>query len=145
MLAHAAKSRFGVDVRRFIPLQIVLVLVATAIVAATVALVWPRADHVSYRNSGRIPVGMGRQEVYPILGPPGNYTTGPMTPWFGEADEGTVPPNCVVDECWKGNIGIVDLFFTPQGTVAAKRYRWHGPENSDFTSFLRRFVDDIQT
>jgi hypothetical protein len=113
------------------------------LVVAAIVL-WPRADGVSYRNYQRIEMGMSREQVYAILDPPGDYTTGPMTAWFGMAGWGDPPPHSV-RELWDGHIGILDVYFTPEGVVAAKEYRWHGPKDFDPASLIRRLVDDLVT
>jgi hypothetical protein len=51
------------------------------IVAAAVAL-RSRQDRITLENYRRIRVGMSRTEVEAILGPPGNYSTGPK-PLYG--------------------------------------------------------------
>jgi hypothetical protein len=58
-----------------------MVLTAGLALAAigTFAL-WPsRAARLTHENVERIHVGMNRAEVEAILGPPGDYTTGPLT------------------------------------------------------------------
>jgi len=49
---------------------------AVLIVAGAFALS-PRVDPVTEENFGRVQDGMSRAEVEAILGPPGDYTTGP--------------------------------------------------------------------
>jgi hypothetical protein len=39
---------------------------------------WPRPNRVTEENCDRIREGMSREEVEAILGPPGDYTTGPV-------------------------------------------------------------------
>jgi hypothetical protein len=51
---------------------------AVVAVAASFAL-WPRPDRVTRENYDRVKKGMSRTEVEAILGPPGDYSTGPLT------------------------------------------------------------------
>ncbi len=51
-------------------------LLATAGLVLTLAgafALWPRADRITQKNCDRIREGMSQQEVYAILGPPGDY------------------------------------------------------------------------
>jgi hypothetical protein len=55
-------------------------LAGLTVVAAGVAVVWPRPpSRITRENFDRIPTGMSRAEVEAILGPPGDYRTGPTT------------------------------------------------------------------
>jgi hypothetical protein len=36
-------------------------------------LLWPHPDHITRANSDRIREGMSREELYALLGPPGDY------------------------------------------------------------------------
>jgi hypothetical protein len=49
------------------------------VVAAGVVVLWPRQDRITQKNFALIHVGMTRADVEAILGPPGDYTTGPLT------------------------------------------------------------------
>ncbi len=54
-------------------------LAGLAVLIAVVAVVlWPREDRVTRKNCDRIHEGMTRTEVEAILGPPGDYSTGPL-------------------------------------------------------------------
>ena len=48
------------------------------LVAAGAFVLWPRPDRITRANYDRIRMGMSRAEVEAILGPPGDYTTGPV-------------------------------------------------------------------
>jgi hypothetical protein len=48
------------------------------LVAVGVFVLWPRPDRITRENCDRIRKGMSRAEVYAILGPPGDYGTGPV-------------------------------------------------------------------
>jgi hypothetical protein len=57
---------------------LLVVLAALAVlVAAGVVVLWPRADRITEENCGRIHEGMTPTEVEAILGPPGDYRSGP--------------------------------------------------------------------
>jgi hypothetical protein len=52
-------------------------LVALALLAVCASVLWPRPGRITLENLHRIHEGMTRVEVEAILGPPGDYTTGP--------------------------------------------------------------------
>jgi hypothetical protein len=55
--------------------------VAAGLVALLVVgtfLLWPRSDRITEESFARIQKGMTRRQVEAILGPPGDYTTGPV-------------------------------------------------------------------
>jgi hypothetical protein len=53
-------------------------LAMLALLAAGAFALWPRPDRVTRENVHRISEGMTRAEVEAILGPPGDYSTGPL-------------------------------------------------------------------
>jgi hypothetical protein len=56
-----------------------LALVGLAVVAGVAAFaLWPQPNRITRENCARIRKGMSRAEVEAILGPPGDYTSGPM-------------------------------------------------------------------
>jgi hypothetical protein len=58
----------------------------TVVVAAGAVVLWPRpSSRITKENFDRIQTGMSREEVVAILGPPGDYTTGPF-----QTDHGVV-------------------------------------------------------
>jgi hypothetical protein len=65
-------------------LLVALAGLAVVVGAGTVVL-WPRADRITLENFDRIKKGMRRAEVEAILGPPGDYTTGPTETTFLES------------------------------------------------------------
>jgi hypothetical protein len=48
-----------------------------AMVAAGVVVLWPPQNRITQENFDRVREGMSRAEVEAILGPPGDYSTGP--------------------------------------------------------------------
>jgi hypothetical protein len=61
------------------------------LVAVGVVVLWPGPDRITRANFQRIKQGMRRAEVEAILGPPGDYRTGPMDMFqieFGSDFEG---------------------------------------------------------
>jgi hypothetical protein len=87
----------------------------TVLVAAGAFILWPRPDRITRENFDRIREGMNREEVYAILGPPGDYRTGPAKyervilmnddlDWTGEP---IVRPGCV----WISERALVDVQF----------------------------------
>jgi len=68
--------------------KLLMALMGLVVVAAGVAVLWPRQDRITQENFALIHVGMSRANVVAILGPPGDYTTGPtifgihrLSPW----------------------------------------------------------------
>jgi hypothetical protein len=60
--------------------KLLVVLAGLAVVVAVgVVVLWPRADRVTRENFDCIRKGMTPQEVEGLLGPPGDYSTGPTT------------------------------------------------------------------
>jgi hypothetical protein len=58
--------------------KVLVALAGLAVVVAVGAFVfWPRPLRIAHENFERIKVGMTRAEVEVILGPPGDYKTGP--------------------------------------------------------------------
>jgi hypothetical protein len=49
-----------------------------ALLTAGAFVAWPRPDRITRENFDRIQLEMGQAEVEAILGPPGDYTTGPV-------------------------------------------------------------------
>ena len=43
-------------------------------------MAWPRPDRITRENFDRVTTGMSRSEVEAILGPPGDYRSGPTVP-----------------------------------------------------------------
>jgi hypothetical protein len=84
------------------------------VVATGVVVLWPRQDRITQKNFALILVGMSRADVEVILGPPGDYTTGPLTvggsftisPWHVNAtrlypnDENGTPYDWLTDTGW---------------------------------------------
>jgi hypothetical protein len=61
--------------------KLVTAVVLVVVVAVGVFVLWPRTDRIIRENFDRIQPGMSLAEVEVILGPPGDYTTGPIDPW----------------------------------------------------------------
>jgi hypothetical protein len=85
----------------------------------------PRTDRITLENFRRIEKGMSRAEVCGILGPPGDYTTGPLEfvgpgelrPWY--------PPLTVVNDAredWGWDEKTVSVTFDKSGGVSCAMY-----------------------
>jgi hypothetical protein len=100
-------------------------------------VLWPQPERVTRENFARIHKGMTRAEVVAILGPPGDYRTGPAVPVQGVWDEGDQndeggrprPQGFVLiggaAEVWGENVWCNDtltaiLNFTPESKVLGK-------------------------
>jgi hypothetical protein len=88
------------------------------LVAVAAFVLWPRPDRVTRENFDRVKGGMTRAEVKAILGPPGDYATGPtIENPFGPGEHSgdlTLPS----DLMWKTDSMIVRLCFDDAGQVA---------------------------
>jgi hypothetical protein len=100
--------------------------------AAGVVVWWPRADRITQENYDRIRPGMSRAEVEAILGPAGDYRSGP-TIWVAGISTnclvvGRVPADWQVDlyppeppvpwpTSWLGDAGDVYVTFSREGVA----------------------------
>ncbi len=85
---------------------------------------WPRPIRVTRENCGRVRQGMTRAEVEALLGPPGDYRTGPVD-WDG----GFVPLKLAPitmpwetsdnDARWAGDSAYIAVRFDPDGRVGS--------------------------
>ena len=104
------------------------------VVAVGVVVLWPRPERITQENYDRIRVGMSRAEVYAVLGPPGDYSTGDA-----KASDLPGPPMLTEDlrqaislEEWFGDRAAIGVYFDGAGNVASARC-WllkpidHGP------------------
>jgi hypothetical protein len=82
----------------------VALAVGLVLLGAFLGLAWPRPSRVTAANFERIKEGMSRAEVEAILGPPGDYTTGPTFIHFGGLV--WVPPPYSSAERWEGDEGL---------------------------------------
>lgn len=57
----------------------VWVTLAVVLVGIVAFVAWPQPERIALKNYGRITRGMSQTEVCALLGPPGDYTTGPVT------------------------------------------------------------------
>jgi hypothetical protein len=89
------------------------------VVAAGAVVLWPRVPRVTLENGNRILRGMSRAEVIAILGPPGDYTTGPGI-WKGTEkgiwidqtkDDFPETPGGQV-EGWWGDTAVIRIAFS---------------------------------
>jgi hypothetical protein len=90
-------------------------------------VMWPWPERIAERNFTRIAEGMRRAEVEAILGPPGDYTTGPTdSPARGglyllKRDESYYPMYDATQE-WKGNTAIIRVGFDSANVATYKEY-----------------------
>jgi hypothetical protein len=61
-------------------------VILMALVGVTAIALMPRVSRVTEENYDRIGGHMSRAEVYAILGPPGDYSTGPQSHHKGTGD-----------------------------------------------------------
>jgi hypothetical protein len=129
-------------VRNRMRLKLVAILV---LVAAVMFLLQPRKDRVTRENFDRIRDGMTRTEVQAILGPPGDYASGPtgLPPpppvggvWLSslahlhrDARRTFDPDEALIAEildravAWEGDAGAIWVRFGRLGTTASASYQ----------------------
>jgi hypothetical protein len=78
--------------------------------AAMAVIVRPESQHLTKATHEEIQIGMTRARVHAVLGPPGDYRTGPTTEVAPLASEGKPP------ECWKSNEGMIWVCYDQFGT-----------------------------
>jgi hypothetical protein len=93
--------------------------VALILLGAFLALAWPRPSHVTRANFERIREGMSRADVEAVLGPPGDYTTGP-TALRSIPVSWAPPPGS--PEFWTGDEGNATVWFDAAGRVAGSHF-----------------------
>jgi hypothetical protein len=105
------------------------------LVAVGVFVLWPQAHPVTEENFGRITVGMGRAEVDAIVGPAGDYATGPLRfagPTLMVFSGEPSPPSEYVLSVrdakghdivqWRNDRGILTVYFDRAGQVYTKGF-----------------------
>jgi hypothetical protein len=119
-------------------LLVALAGLAVAIAAGMVVL-WPKASRVTSDNCDRIHRGMNRQEVEAILGPPGDYRSGPTehslvhATWTEEGQsmpisfwylEGIDPPTIhgETPHIWLGDHGDAHVYYDSAGVVTGRTF-----------------------
>jgi hypothetical protein len=107
-------------------LLVALAGMAVMIVAGLVVL-WPtQPNRITQENCDRIKKGMSRAEVETILGPPGDYRTGPgqgVLAWDPILDGTTRHNECTNRSNWAGDTGWVSVDFeNGDGTVWASEF-----------------------
>jgi hypothetical protein len=100
---------------------IVVLAGLTVVVAAGVVVLWPRPDRITRENYDRIRVGMNRAEVYTVLGPPRDYSTGPTLYVLDALYPHDIMQDPYPDQevSWWGDTGEIDVYFSPSGVTAA--------------------------
>jgi hypothetical protein len=108
---------------------LLVVLAGLAVlVAAGVVVLWPQTEpnRITQENCDRIKKGMSQAEVETILGPPGDYRTGPgqgVLAWDPILDGTTWHDHCTNGSNWAGDTGWVRVEFdNGDGTVWASEF-----------------------
>ena len=126
------------------------------VVAAGVVVLWPRPSlRITLENCKRIREGMSRAEVEAILGPPGDYRTGPGETGHGSTenmfwtlDSPDVAPGMHWSNVsqsdpglwaiWLSDSATVIIGIDDSGTVVFKRERPRRTTQSPLDNFLWR-------
>jgi hypothetical protein len=102
-----------------------------ALVGVVAVVAWPRGNRITRENFDRIKDGMSRAEVEAILGPPGDYSSGPVA--YSEADG--INTRVVVDasslaaigdfwlrNVWSGDRALCGVYISEAGYVTRTPY-----------------------
>jgi hypothetical protein len=117
------------------------VLVALAglavVVAVGVVVMWPRRREPTGENFERIRQGMTRAEVEAIVGPPGNFTTGPLY-WHRtlKVDEESWPTRADRNWCWIPDDGTGYVDFDSEGLVKCSGFEGTLRQEQSFSENL---------
>jgi hypothetical protein len=106
-------------------LRWVLAGLAVLLLVAGAFVLWPQPERFTRENCGRVEEGMTRAEVESLLGPPGDYRTGPS-----DYDAGLVPIRVAPitmppwetsdnDACWAGDSAYMAVRFDSAGRAHA--------------------------
>jgi hypothetical protein len=122
----------GVDAVRRRKLLVVLASAIATLLAASIFVMEVRRPQVSPENCRRITANMTHSEVEAMLGPPGDYTTGPVED-VGTSPEIAEPLQISPDLSerkvswqsdrtvyWHGDNGIIQVSFDPTGHASYK-------------------------
>jgi hypothetical protein len=98
---------------RWLPVVAVVSLALLLGVAARVVFLLPTNPNITHENFQRIKAGMKREEVEAILGPPGDYRTGPTAQLSKAAwTSGPLPPLR-----WRSDELEISVWTHPSGAV----------------------------
>jgi hypothetical protein len=91
---------------------LLVALAGLAVVAAGAVVLWPREDRVTRANFHRIGFGRvgSRAELLSVLGPPGDFTSGPVATAGRFEELASVPSECVLSgssDYWKTDTASV--------------------------------------
>src|SRR5262245_57459436 len=128
---------------------LLVVLAGLAVVVAIgVVVLWARAapERITRENYERIRVGMSRAEVYAVLGPPGDYSTGDE-----KLSDLPLPPcqpqlQALSLEEWTSDRVRIGVYFDGTGNVAPARcYLLESVDHSLLGILLRQIKRPVGT
>jgi hypothetical protein len=109
-------------------------VVGLLVLGIAALLAWPQPDRVTQENFDRIRPAMTRAEVEAILGPPGDYTTGPVT---NSALKQYLGHGTWLD--WQTDTAWVTIVLDEPGGVAQTRFvKWARLEQGPLDNLLWR-------
>ncbi len=87
-------------------------------------VLWPRPTHpvIRYENYERIRNGMSRAEVEALLGPPGDYRTGPTNPHDRMAPSWDADGVARTMLEWEDDTAYVAVILEPPGVASSREY-----------------------
>jgi hypothetical protein len=109
------------------------------VIAAGVVVLWPHTHRTVTENYVRIEQGMTRTQVETILGPPGDYRTGPAEPETVPVYFSAEGAKVVVPDVWKCDDTLVYVAYDLAGCVMDKTsFANKRRTQSPFDNFLWR-------
>jgi hypothetical protein len=104
--------------------QTLLVALAglAVILGSSVFVGWPRPDLVTQEAYDRIRMGMSRAEVENILGPPGDYSSGPTSGGIGYLGILEARTRGTEAASWNGDTGEILLTFDDERRVTTMHF-----------------------
>jgi hypothetical protein len=122
-------------VPRWLLVLLAVSLAVLAIFAARPILFPPTNPHIAWENYNRITPGMSRGDVEAILGPPGDYRTGPIRYWV-KPFRPTGNPFCQQVE-WLSDEADIRVWFDHHGEVDCGWYEPVQPKEVGTAEKLR--------
>jgi hypothetical protein len=120
-------------------LTVLTLLAVVLIIGAGVASIPGRSPLITQADSEKLQPGMSRREVEAILGPPGDYRTGPGQDPPVVSLLWLPPPAGPNVSKWRGDSGTITVAYTDAGQVRRKWFEpWYRKEQGPIENLLWR-------